>query len=352
MEYVRGLRDCGADAVASVGGKASGLGALLAMGVPVPDGFAVTTGSYEASLQATGLAERLGRVLATVDPEDMAGLREVSAAARRLVEDGDVPDEVSGAIRRAYRELTPAGQEAPVAIRSSATAEDAATTSFAGQLDTFLWIQGEDEVLRHVVRVWAGLFSPGAIVYRARAGIRSDEVSMGVVVQKMVEARAAGVLFTLNPLNGDRSKVMLEASVGLGEAVVAGEVNPDRFLVDKVTFEVLERTIACKDVEYRFDPGRRKVVRAPVAPERREEPCLSQDEVVALARLGKHIEHSAGSPQDVEWAIEAAGEPNGRISVLQMRPESVWSRRAPDPVADPKESAVDYVLASLLARKR
>lgn len=346
MEYVRALRTCDGDAVSSVGGKAAGLGALLEMGVAVPDGFAVTTRSYEASLHAAGLRERLRDILAGVDPADVAAISAASAEAQRLVHARGVPDEVRDAVRTAYRGLAAGGEDVPVAVRSSATAEDAATSSFAGQLETSLWVQGEDEVIRHIVRVWAGLFSPSALAYRAHVGIPAGEISMGVVVQRMVEARAAGVLFTLNPLNGDRSKVMIEASFGLGEAVVAGEVNPDRYLVDKVTFELLERTVARKDVQYRFDPAAGTAVRASVPRARQEQPCLSDAEVVALAELGKHVEQRAGAPQDVEWAVDAGG----RVSVLQMRPESVWSRRVADPVAGPRASAVDYVLASLLGR--
>jgi pyruvate,water dikinase len=289
-------------------------------------------------------------IVGPVDPDDVTGLRTASAAAQELVLATRIPDDVAGAIRAAYRSLCTAGREVPVAVRSSATAEDAATASFAGQLDTFLWVSGEDEVIRHVQRAWAGLYSPSALTYRVQPQAARGEVAMGVVVQEMVEARAAGVLFTLNPLNGDRSKVMIEASFGLGEAVVAGEVNPDRYLLDKVTLEVLERTVARKEVEYRFDPALGTAVRGAVPAERQAQPCLSDEEVVALARTGKTVERGAGSPQDVEWAIGTAGNTSERIRVLQMRPETVWSRREAQPLIGVKGNAVDYVLASLLAR--
>jgi pyruvate,water dikinase len=170
---------------------------------------------------------------------------------------------------------------------------------------------------------------------------------MSVGVQRMVRARSAGVMFTLNPLNGDRSKIVIESTWGLGEPLVAGEVDPDRFTVDKVTLEVLDRAVGAKRVEHRPDPELRRVVVAEVDEERRAASSLSDAEVLTLARLGKTIERSFGRPQDIEWAIDADGD---GILALQARPETVWSRRERPPTVEKKRSALDYVLADLLGR--
>jgi pyruvate,water dikinase len=163
----------------------------------------------------------------------------------------------------------------------------------------------------------------------------------------MVRARSAGVMFTLNPLNGDRSKVVIESTWGLGEPLVSGEVDPDRFMVDKVTIDVLERSVADKRIEHRPDPALREIVVADVEDERRRVPSISDAEVIELARLGKTIERHYGTPQDVEWAIDAD---DGSIVVLQARPETVWSRRDRPPTVEKKASALEHVLAGLLSR--
>ena len=195
----------------------------------------------------------------------------------------------------------------PVAVRSSATAEDTAEASFAGQQDTYLWVRGAEAVAGHVSRCWASLFTDRAVAYRARLGIGDDEVAMGVVVQAMVPAEAAGVLLTLDPLTGDRSQVTIEAAYGLGTAVVEGEVTPDRFAVDKVTLELRSRSVGEKAVAYRFDPAAGRVARVEVPAADRARPCLDDAEVAELAGLGKRIEQALGVPQDVEWAWPPRG---------------------------------------------
>ena len=200
--HVLWLEECGAEAAPLVGGKAVGLGHLVRQGHRVPAGFAVSTAAYREALAAGGRPVTVGDRLAA----------EIVAAYRRLGGDDEVP----------------------VAVRSSATAEDTAEASFAGQQDTYLWVRGATQVVEHVSRCWASLFTDRAVAYRARLGVGDDEIAMGVVVQAMVPAEAAGVLLTLDPLTGDPSQVTIEAAYGLGTAVVEGEVTPDRFAVDKV----------------------------------------------------------------------------------------------------------------------
>jgi pyruvate,water dikinase len=343
--WILRLDECGGELVSTVGGKCAGLGELIRAGVAVPAGFAVTTNAHRAFLAQGGLGERIPALLRRIDFDDVHSVEEGSAAIRALVESTELPEPVAAAIAASYEELG-AG---PVAVRSSAVAEDQAAASFAGQLETYLWIEGVDEVARHTRRAWSGLFTPAALTYRHRMRLEADVELMCVGVQQMVEPRAAGVMFTLNPLTGDPSKVVIEASWGLGESVVSGEVDPDRFLVDKVTGDILERTIATKRLEHRFDPESRRVRALAVPAERADQPCLSDTEVSELAAKGKHIERFHGSARDIEWAlVDGSDTGEGAIRILQSRSETVWSRRSREPVFERKDSAVEYVLAELL----
>jgi pyruvate, water dikinase len=223
----------------------------------------------------------------------------------------------------------------PVAVRSSATCEDQPDASFAGEHDTYLWVRGADAVAASVLRCWASLFTDRGIAYRLERGYGRASVAMSVGVQQMVRPRAAGVAFTLNPLDGDRSQIAIDASWGFGEAVVSGEVTPDNFLVDKVMGTVSRRTISAKTLEYRLT-DQDTVSAVAVAAERVGVPCLTDDEIAAVARLARRAEKHYRCPQDVEWAIDEA---SGEVLLLQSRPETVWSRRPrpggscnPDPI--------------------
>jgi pyruvate,water dikinase len=202
-------------------------------------------------------------------------------------------------------------------------------------------------VLDNARRCWGGFFTTQALSYRHRRGVPVEDVRMSVAVQRMVDARSAGVMFTLNPVNGDRSKVVIESTWGLGEPLVAGAVDPDRFTVDKVTLGLLTKSIGAKQIEHRPEPARGEVVIADVGAERRAQASISDDEVLALAKLGKEIEHHFDHPQDIEWAIDAG---SGSVLALQARPETVWSQRERPPTVEKKKSALEYVLADLLSR--
>jgi phosphoenolpyruvate synthase/pyruvate phosphate dikinase len=345
LSHVLWLEECGVDAAPLVGGKALGLGQLVRQGHRVPPGFAVTTTAYREALAVSGLAPQIHELLAgaTTAKAQVAASERLRALFDRMAADAGL----AGEIAAAYRQLG-GDADAPVAVRSSATAEDTAEASFAGQQDTYLWVRGAEEVVSHVTRCWGSLFTPRAIAYRARLEIPTDEIGMGVVVQVMVPAEAAGVMLTLDPLTGDRSQVTIEAAYGLGAAVVEGEVTPDRYAVDKVTLELRSRVIGPKALAHRFDPGRGRVAKVEVPEADRAKPCLDDDEVAELAGLGKRIETALGTPQDIEWAIGPGRSGEREVYLLQTRPETIWSRQPRQPVAPPGVSVVDRMLTYLV----
>ena len=295
-----------------VGGKAANLGELMRAGLPIPDGFCVTTTAYELVTEGVSLDPIL-EDLAHTHADDTSRLAELAAAARTALLAAPVPSTVTEAIVETYRKLGN-GTSAPVAVRSSATAEDLPHASFAGQQDTFLNVVGADAVLDAVRLCWASLWTDRAVSYRASNGIDHRSVRLAVAVQRMVEATVAGILFTANPLTGRRRQAVIEASPGLGEAVVSGAVNPDHFVVNTTTGEIVERRPGDKQVAIRAVAGggtqRVKLTG------REEESSLRDAQVHALAALGVRVEAHYGAPQDTEWAIDT----DGGSWLLQARP--------------------------------
>ena len=237
-----------------LGGKNASLGTLTGAGLPVPPGFAVSADCYRKALADNGLTGQIDALVAGVDPRDTASVTAAGAQARALIGSLGMAAGLAEAIRAAYARLgEQCGDDAlPVAVRSSATCEDQPDASFAGEHDTYLWVRGADAVAAHVLRCWASLFTDRGIAYRLERGYGQHGAAMSVGVQQMVRPRAAGVAFTLNPLDGDRSQIAIDASWGFGEAVVSGEVTPDNFLVDKVMGTIGRRTISAKTLEYRL----------------------------------------------------------------------------------------------------
>ena len=305
---------------ARVGGKAIGLGNLIRHGFPVPQGFVLTVDAYRRNVDTT-LAAEIDALIAGHD--ERSDNRAVAEKIRERFIARGLDADIDAAIRTAYADLgANLGTNAPVAVRSSATAEDAADASFAGQQETFLWICGADAVCRHVLLCWASLFSAQAIGYRARFNVASEGLAMAVVVQRMVDAAAAGVMFTLDPANGERGTAYIESAHGLGEVVVRGEVSPDRFHVDKQS-RAVRAQIAVKQAAYRFDPAAGEVRKLALAAAEGARASLSDAEAAALAALGIEVERAFGKPMDIEWAVDA----ERRLLLLQARPETVWSRR-------------------------
>ncbi len=312
-----------------LGGKNRSLAIMTGAGLPVPPGFAITASAFRATLAASGLAAQLNELLARVDPTSSASVSAAGRSARAAVEQVDLGAELLDEIAAAYAALGERCGDArvPVAVRSSATCEDQPDASFAGEHDTFLWIRGAEQVTEHVRRCWASLFTDRAITYRRSMGYADQTAAMSVGVQKMVLPRTSGVAFTLNPTNGDRSQVAIDASWGLGEAVVSGSVTPDNFLVDKVMGDITSRTISPKHIEHHVGPDD-VVVEREVEPERRDAPCLTDAEIRAVAALARRAERHYKCPQDVEWALDAQLPETENILLLQSRPETVWSRKA------------------------
>jgi phosphohistidine swiveling domain-containing protein len=297
------------DAIAAVGGKAANLGVLTRAGLPVPPGVCVTTEAYRQVAEGVALTALL-EAIAAMPATDTDQLALLAGRMRKALLAAPVPDAVADPVIAGYRTL---GPDAAVAVRSSATAEDLPFASFAGQQDTYLNIIGTDAVLEAVRRCWASLWTDRAVAYRATQRIDPHTVRLAVVIQKMVDAAVAGVLFTANSVTGRRRQAVIDASPGLGEAVVSGAVNPDHFVVNTDSGEIVERRIGDKRVVIR---ARRDGGTERIEGRSRSEACVSDAQVRALADLGARVEAHYGSPQDTEWAIDA----DGALWLTQARP--------------------------------
>ncbi len=297
-EHTRALADLSRADESRFGGKSAGLGELIAAGARVPAGFGLACSAYE-------LAKR----------------------------DPPMPEVVREELELRYAEL---GEDQPVAVRSSAVGEDGAQATFAGQQETILWVRGGASVCDAVRECWASLHSPTAVAYRAQLGEQHAEPAMGVTVQVMVDATVAGVLFTCNPVSGDPSMVAINASWGLGVAVVGGGVTPDDYLVSKITGEIVRSQVGSKALEYVPDPSGAGTARLDVPAERRAVSCLDASAITELVDVARMIERHFGSPQDVEWAIAADG-----LYVLQSRPVTALPERKP---ASEQASALSLVM--------
>ncbi|WP_109509115.1 PEP/pyruvate-binding domain-containing protein [Nocardioides speluncae] len=344
---------------AQVGGKCASLGVMSQAGLPVPPGFAVTTKVFVDARDASGLMPRINDLVANVDTTDHTALAAAASQARELVRGWALPEEHEQRVRQMYAELCALcdTDDVPVAVRSSATAEDSPDASFAGEHDTYLWVCGIDDVLDKVRDCWASLFTERAITYRNEMGYDHDGVDMAVAVQKMVRPRAAGVAFTLDPTNGDRSGICIDAAWGFGEGVVSGDVTPDNFLVDKVMWSINRRTISPKThahlltkIEGSDVP---RVARVQLPEDQVNAPSVTDEEIIAIAKLARAAEKHYGSPQDIEWAVDD-DLPAGQDAVLlQARPETVWSKKHHSVGAktDAMASIVDTLVNPLYAGK-
>lgn len=332
--------------VRQVGGKAASLAEMTAEGLPVAPGFAVTAEAYRHYRRESGLKDFTDSILERLTPESgQAAFDEAERVITERTEAVGMPAEIAEPIRAAYRQLCAdtGVEDIAVAVRSSATAEDSVDASFAGEFETWVDIVGEDAVVEYVQRCYVSVYSGRVLSYLAEKGIDPQEIEMAVVVQKTVRARAAGVMFTLSPTTGDRSRIVLEASWGLGLSVVGGEVTPDRYMLEKITLDIVVREAGHKHLEYRRGDAPQEV-----AEDRRDVLCLSDEEVVALARYGKSLEKvHGGAPQDIEFAIDEELPQGQNLILLQRRPETVWSNVQRKPKFDAAASMMSWITGSI-----
>jgi phosphoenolpyruvate synthase/pyruvate phosphate dikinase len=347
-EVIGWFADIGLSDRPQVGGKGGSLGELQRAGITVPPGFVVKTGAFDrflASLEREFLVR--SRIEALGPEEDLEKVTTCCTEVRARVEAAALPADVLAEISEAHAALCGKDRQVPVAVRSSATTEDAVDASFAGLQDTYLWVTNLGEVLRKVRSCWASLYSVESVSYRRKRKLPEDGVAMAVVVQKMVNARTAGVMFTRSPVTGDRSVMTIEGAWGLGSAVVGGEVTPDRWVVGKVTGEISVREISDKHIQH-VPAATVGIDSVPIAAEQRRQACLSDAELQSLRQIGRRVERHYGRPQDIEWAVE---RDTNEILLLQSRPETVWSAKEAAPVARGAEDPLSHVMSIFGGRK-
>jgi len=300
--------------VPTVGGKGANLGEMTNANIPVPPGFIVTADAYFDFLEKSKLTDKIHHRLQPLDPGDSKQLQQVAAQIKQLILDTAMPLKLAKEIEQAYIKMG----RGLVAVRSSATAEDLPEASFAGQQRTFLNVQGEKEVVAAVQGCWASLFEPRAIFYRHQQGFDHFKVGIAVPVQKMVQSQASGVMFTIEPVTSDNSKIVIEAVYGLGEAIVSGEVTPDLYIIDKEGLKISTKKVAKQETQLIRNPAAvqgEANIWVPIAPAEQNQPKLTDDDIISLAKLGKQLEDWYQFPQDIEWAKDEK-----KIFIVQTRP--------------------------------
>jgi pyruvate,water dikinase len=336
----------------AAGGKNDSLSTMISAGLPVPPGFAVLTDVFNESKRIAGADERINQLIGDFDQDPGA-----SEQIRKFVQGWEFTDEHEQQIRESYAHLSEVSgvRNVPVAVRSSATAEDSPDASFAGEHDTYLWVRGIEEVLEKIRSCWASLFTDRAIAYREKMGYDHTKVEMAVAVQKMVRPRAAGVAFTLDPTNGDKSVVSIDSAWGFGEGVVSGEVTPDTFRVDKVTWTIVQRTISSKPRTYQLvfdEEGTKPSVRlVQMQDDKINASSLTDPQILAVAKLARRAEEHYGWPQDIEWAVDQDSSEEHGVVLLQARPETYWSqkkKRGQTSEKSDKNDAVSSIVDTLM----
>ena len=330
------LKELGKEFNDLVGKKCANLGEMSKVGVAVPDGFAISIPFYRRFLELTGAAKEMEssvRAIGHIDAKDVEGFERLSQKLRQIIEEREMPSSLAGEISHYYHEMCERrGEEVTVSVRSSGP------KSRPGMFDTYLNVKGEEEIIERVKKVWASAFTPRAIAFRVNKDIPilGDELGVGVV--SMVAARAAGIAFTADPNTGDERKVIVEANWGLGESVVSGHVTPDRWILDKGTLEIKERYLGKK--EYFVTLKEMGVEEVETPPQKREDYCLSEEEIREVGRLSIRLERYFGVPQDTEWALDGRYDFPQNLFFLQTRP-AVISKR------DGIEQALDIMLTRL-----
>ncbi len=313
------------DDVPIAGGKGANLGEMIRAGFPIPEGFVVTTYAFNRHLEENGLKERIYNILKEINIDDPKDLEEKTKLVRKLIEEAPMPKDLEEKIKDYYKKLG----KVRVAVRSSASAEDLPEASFAGQQESYLNVEGDEELINHIKKCWSSLFTPRATYYRSKKGFRHEDVSIAVVVQKMVNSEVSGVMFTKHPVTGE-DKVLIEASYGLGEAIVGGKVTPDTYVVDKKTLKIDSKNISRKEIMIVYENGRN--VKKEVPEEMKEKQAMPDDLIIELAKIGIEIEKHYNFPQDIEFAIE-----NNKIYIVQSRPITTLKEIKKEEIKEKKE---------------
>lgn len=347
MKAVAWFKDVGIADRPTVGGKGGSLGELTQAGIDVPPGFVVTVAAFEQFLAVLEAKEPIRPLVEALDPNDLGAATKLSEQLRARVMGDEMPTEVKDALKLAHPQLCEDGQ--PVAVRSSATTEDAEDASFAGLQDTFLWVLDAEDMIARVRECWASLYSVESMTYRRKQDFPEDGVAMAVVVQRMVNARCAGVMFTRSPTSGDKSVITIEGAWGLGSSVVSGEVTPDKWVLGKITGEISQRDISDKHARQVPAPQGGGIVEVENDADMRAAPCLTDEELLALREVGRKVERHYGKPQDIEWALDQ----DGKVLLLQSRPETVWAMKDAEnaPVKKPEGKAYNHVMAIFGGKK-
>ncbi len=346
-EHVSWFNDIGLHDRLHVGGKGASLGELQRAGIRVPPGFVVKTAAFERLIHGLERESPVRAQVESLSPDDLAGITACSKTLRARIRGAALAPDVVIEISDAHAMLCSRAAAPAVAVRSSATSEDASDASFAGLQDTYLWIKSASQALSMVSSCWASLYSIESISYRRKRGLPEQGIAMAVVVQAMVDARTSGVMFTLSPTTGDRSVIAVEAAWGLGSAVVGGEVTPDRWVIGKITGEISTREISDKAIQH-VPASAGGTETAEVARQLRRAACLSDEELQALRGIARTVERHYGCAQDIEWAIDRH---TGDVLVLQSRPETVWSTKAVAPAARAAQNPLAHVMSIFGGRR-
>jgi pyruvate,water dikinase len=336
-KWIYWLRELGTEHNNIVGKKCANLGEMTKAGFHVPPGFALGVDAYDRFMKETVVTDRLLAFLKTfkADANKVADTLKFEAASnemRKIVESIKMPPDMEETVKNYYAELCKetGKKNLFVATRSAGPA------SHPGQYESYLNVSGAEDVVQNVIRVWSSTFNARSVIARARLGLPLHYDPIGVAVLTMVDAKAAGVMFTVNPVNGDESKIAIEASFGFGEAVVSGNVTPDRYLIDKITYEIDEKVISDKAAEFAYNPKTKEMEYKELPADMRKLPCIEDREIIELTKIAKKVQDHFGCPQDIEYAISGSlGFPES-IFLVQARPESVWGKKKKESVLGKK----------------
>jgi pyruvate,water dikinase len=327
-----------------VGKKNANLGEMLKAGIPISPGFAVTIHANDQYLVLTGIKEQIRKLIDP--PQANIPLEKAQAASKiamELIESAEMPAAIGDVILADYHKMCEQfGKDCPVAVRSSGAA------SMPGQMETYLNIRGDKDLIDYVKKCWSSAYNTEAIMYRMNKGMEFL-FNIGAGIPKMVNSRVSGIIFTINPINGDMSKISIDASYGLGEAVVSGLVTPDTYLVDKITLDLIKTIKGSKEIQCVYRENASDIVQTEVPEEKRKVQCMTMEEIKELARVGKLIEKYYGKAYDIEFGVDADIPFPQNIIILQVRPESVWSKKEVEAKTEVKKDPMERMLGVMMA---